>query len=278
MRKLAHTSIITLAQAAPLADLEGNTRLAVSLAFIAVAAILAWQGARSTHFGTSAAFWVAGLVVAAGFGWMLEGVDYAIFTAGAYLILGALAQIYALARGTWEVGLWGIVAGLGLVAIMAVADIKTGAFALSAALIVFTAFKVLATQKLVHAALWLAGVLIGIAGIFLSLGAEFLAAIQILVYVGAVITLFLFTVMLTEPTEDVHGLDDLELPPGVHVESIVDLNPATPAYGVGPFKDLADTNPRKPVKAPDTLYGVALTDGVHGRHDTVRRGENKKEE
>src|SRR5688500_18297246 len=81
------------------------------------------------------------------------------------------------------------------------------------------AVMVLRTKELVHGAVWLAFMLFGVAGIFLTLGGEFLATIQILVYIGAVITLILFTVMLTLPAEakDPH---ELNLPPGVTVESV----------------------------------------------------------
>lgn len=160
---------------------------------------------------------------------------------------------------------------------MLLADIKTGAFLFSSAIIVFAALRTLATTKLVHAALWLAGVLVGVAGIFLSLGAEFLAAVQILVYIGAVVTLFLFTVMLTVPEEEVHGLDQLEVPKGITIKGVADLNPSNPMYGVGPYKDLQTKNPHKPVRSPDSLYGVSLADGVYGTEDTVRRKSQKEE-
>ena len=48
----------------------------------------------------------------------------------------------------------------------------------------------------VHCALFLVGVLLSIAGMFVLLNAQFIAAIQILVYAGAIMVLFLFVVML----------------------------------------------------------------------------------
>lgn len=53
-------------------------------------------------------------------------------------------------------------------------------------------------RGLFHAALCLAIVLIGAAGLFISLHADFLAMVQILIYVGAVMTLVIFAIMLTE--------------------------------------------------------------------------------
>lgn len=142
------------------------------------------------------------------------------------------------------------------------------------AIAIFTALcavMVLRTNELIHATLWLAGMLLGVAGVFLTLGGEFLATIQLLVYIGAVITLILFTVMLTIPEEKVDMLDELDLPPGVHIESVEILQRALPSWtGVGPQKDLTETNPRRPLRKPDTLYGVSLADNEYGSETTDR--------
>lgn len=53
------------------------------------------------------------------------------------------------------------------------------------------------TRRLVHAALWLVVALGGIAVEYLLLGAEFLAWVQVLIYVGSVVVLLLFGLMLT---------------------------------------------------------------------------------
>ena len=53
-------------------------------------------------------------------------------------------------------------------------------------------------KNVVHAALWLVVVLGGVAGQFLLLGAEFVGVTQVLVYIGAVVVLLLFGVMLTK--------------------------------------------------------------------------------
>ena len=71
-------------------------------------------------------------------------------------------------------------------------------FALIAVAMVFSAIKVVTTKNVVHAALFLVIVLAGVAGQFILLAAEFTAATQVLVYIGAVIVLFLFGVMLTQ--------------------------------------------------------------------------------
>ena len=62
---------------------------------------------------------------------------------------------------------------------------------------VFGAIRVVTTNNVVHAALWLVVVLAGAAAQYLLLAAEFVAVTQVLVYIGAVMVLFLFGTMLT---------------------------------------------------------------------------------
>ncbi|WP_229022950.1 NADH-quinone oxidoreductase subunit J family protein [Actinomarinicola tropica] len=71
------------------------------------------------------------------------------------------------------------------------------AFYVIAAIMVVGALKVVTTKNVVHAALYLVAVLTGMAGQFILLGAEFIAITQMLVYVGAIVVLFLFGIMLT---------------------------------------------------------------------------------
>lgn len=52
-------------------------------------------------------------------------------------------------------------------------------------------------REVLHSALWLVVVLGGLAGCYLVLGAELIALVQLLVYVGAVVVLVLFALMLT---------------------------------------------------------------------------------
>jgi NADH-quinone oxidoreductase subunit J len=60
-----------------------------------------------------------------------------------------------------------------------------------------SAVLVVSTRRIVHAALWLAVTLGALAACFLLLTAEFVAWVQILIYVGAVVVLLLFALMLT---------------------------------------------------------------------------------
>lgn len=70
-------------------------------------------------------------------------------------------------------------------------------FGLSALLTLVSASAVLITKNLMHSCVFLLGVLIGIAGLYTTLGADFVAAAQVMIYVGGIVILMLFAVMLT---------------------------------------------------------------------------------
>lgn len=61
-----------------------------------------------------------------------------------------------------------------------------------------SAVAVVTARNVVHAALYLVVSLLTVAGVYLLLGAEFVAWVQILIYVGAIVILFLFGLMLTK--------------------------------------------------------------------------------
>jgi NADH-quinone oxidoreductase subunit J len=71
------------------------------------------------------------------------------------------------------------------------------AFGIIAAIMVVGALRVVTVNNVVHAALWLVLVLAGAAAQYVLLTAEFVAVTQVLVYIGAVMVLFLFGTMLT---------------------------------------------------------------------------------
>jgi len=87
-------------------------------------------------------------------------------------------------------------------------------FGIIAAAMVVGAIGVVRTKNIVHAALYLVIVLAGGAAQFIVLGQEFVAWVQVLVYIGAVIVLFLFGIMLTRaPMHPAESLDnDLRWP------------------------------------------------------------------
>jgi NADH-quinone oxidoreductase subunit J len=72
------------------------------------------------------------------------------------------------------------------------------AFAALAAVLLASALAVVLTRNLFHSVLYLALSLTATAGIFLTLDAEFLAAIQLLLYAGGVVTIVVFAIVVTE--------------------------------------------------------------------------------
>ncbi len=77
-------------------------------------------------------------------------------------------------------------------------------FAVVAAVMLFSAFRVVTSGNLVHTVLWLAITLASTAVGFVMLDAPFLAAIQLILYTGGVLTLMLFGIMLTQRAEGTH--------------------------------------------------------------------------
>ena len=70
-------------------------------------------------------------------------------------------------------------------------------FGIIAVIMIFAALCVVSTKNVVHAALWLVLVLAGVAAQYILAAAEFVAVSQVMVYIGAVMVLFLFGIMLT---------------------------------------------------------------------------------
>lgn len=82
-----------------------------------------------------------------------------------------------------------------------IAFMLLGALALVGAIITVTA------RNAVHASLGLVGTLLSVAGLFASLSASFLAAVQVIVYAGAIMVLFLFVIMLLNANQPITGRD-----------------------------------------------------------------------
>src|SRR5947209_10125741 len=70
-------------------------------------------------------------------------------------------------------------------------------FGVLSAAIVIGALRVVTTKNIVHAALYLTVVLASVAAIYILLAAEFVFGVQVIVYLGAIVVLFLFGIMLT---------------------------------------------------------------------------------
>lgn len=102
---------------------------------------------------------------------------------------------------------------------------ETAVFIVCAAIVLAGALGVVLARNPVHAALSLVGTLFGMAVLFLNLEAHFLAAVQIIVYAGAIVVLFLFVIMLL-------GVDRLE---DLSVEPITGQRGLAAVAGVGTF-------------------------------------------
>jgi NADH-quinone oxidoreductase subunit J len=77
-------------------------------------------------------------------------------------------------------------------------------FYVFAAIAVVSAIFVIVSRNVVHSAVSLAATLLSVAGIFLTLHAEFLAGVQVIVYVGGILVLFIFVIMLISIEKSIH--------------------------------------------------------------------------
>jgi len=85
--------------------------------------------------------------------------------------------------------------------------VTTALFSVAGAVALIASVFVVTSRRIVHAALWLVVALGAVAGCFGALHAEFVALVQILVYVGAIVVLVLFALMLTKaPTNPLPNL------------------------------------------------------------------------
>ena len=84
-------------------------------------------------------------------------------------------------------------------------------FAVLSLTLVVGAFGVVLLPNIVYSAFLLGGVFLSVAGLYLLLNASFVAAAQILVYVGAVNVLILFAIMLVNKREDLSAIPGLAL-------------------------------------------------------------------
>ena len=71
-------------------------------------------------------------------------------------------------------------------------------FYILAAFILGTAILSVTTTKIFRSAIWLLFSLIGVAGLYFWLEVEFIAAVQIVVYVGGIVVLIIFSIFLTQ--------------------------------------------------------------------------------
>ena len=82
-------------------------------------------------------------------------------------------------------------------------NVATAVFYLIALITVVSAAMVAFSRNIIYSAFSLLGTFMGVAGIYIFLGADFVAAVQVLIYVGGILVLILFAVMLTHRITDV---------------------------------------------------------------------------
>src|SRR5579862_8028384 len=86
-------------------------------------------------------------------------------------------------------------------------------FYILSALILASALLAVTSRKIFRSAIWLLFSLTGIAGLYFWLGMEFIAAVQIVVYVGGIVVLIIFSIFLTQQTGN-------QLPPPVRNRAV----------------------------------------------------------
>src|SRR4029078_9506447 len=74
---------------------------------------------------------------------------------------------------------------------------------------IFAGLLTVMARNAVHSALFLISSLVSVAALFVLLGAEFIAGVQILVYVGGVMVLFLFVIMLVNVGAEESGREEI---------------------------------------------------------------------
>src|SRR5499425_1003712 len=134
-------------------------------------------------------------------------------------------------------------------------------FYLFASICIASAFMVIAAKNPVHSVLFLILAFVNASGLFVLMGAEFLAMILIVVYVGAVAVLFLFVVMMLDVdfAELRQGFLNY-LPVGAFVGAIflVELLLVVAAWAIGPGVPKAITAPIPPLETASNTEALGL--------------------
>ena len=123
------------------------------------------------------------------------------------------------------------------------------AFFVIAAVAIGSALGLLLKKNPIHGALFLVVNLAAVAALYLMLGAEFLAAAQVIVYAGAIMVLFVFAIMVLIPGKEETGADPrrpyrlLGLPVGaaLFLELVVIVGRHLPGPGAAPVPGGADS-------------------------------------
>ncbi len=141
---------------------------------------------------------------------------------------------------------------------MTVADFTFYLFALS---VITGGLFTVASKNPVHSVLWLILAFLSAAGLFVLLGAEFVAMLLIIVYVGAVAVLFLFVVMMLDVDFAELKAEMAKYVPVAGLIGVVLLMQLTLAYGSWEFSDGIDQrlgNPAPPLDVAHNTQALGL--------------------
>src|SRR5689334_20592341 len=158
-------------------------------------------------------------------------------------------------------------------------DLRSALFYVLAGVIAVSAIGVVVTQNIVRAATWLLFALAGTAGIFFVLGADFIGATQLLIYVGGTLVLVVFGVMLTAQGPFINmKVSAAEWAIGMAVGLLLYGVLAFVMAGVTPEKTLAltaeENNP--PASLPPSKHlGVALLGGRQAAEPAMMTGASE---
>jgi len=136
-------------------------------------------------------------------------------------------------------------------------------FVVGAVVTLVGAFFVVSSRNPVHAALNLVVTLFGVAVLFVSLQATFLAAVQVIVYAGAIVVLFLFVIMLL-------GVDREE---AVEAEALSGQRPVAVALGLLLLAELALLSSMRFETPPAQLVARSITPIEPGKSNVEQLAE-----
>ena len=129
-------------------------------------------------------------------------------------------------------------------------------FSILSLVVIIGALGVVLLESIVYSAFLLGGVFMSVAGLYLLLNASFVAAAQVLVYVGAVNVLIIFAIMLVNKKEDLKPIDNLKS------RRIISSSICLALLSLLIRVDLSN------------IWGLARPDSSIGEESTIRIGEH----
>ena len=129
-------------------------------------------------------------------------------------------------------------------------------FSVLSLVVIIGALGVILLENIVYSAFLLGGVFMSVAGLYLLLNASFVAAAQVLVYVGAVNVLIIFAIMLVNKKEDLRPIDNIK------TRTIISTSICLTLLSLLIRVDLSNT------------WGLAEPSASIGEESTIRIGEH----